>query len=150
MDGRISNPNGAYATGTATIDGVDREIMEVLTTSALTVGDVVCWTTQATNTQPVVHISVQGTDDPASVAGVAVEVCAANRVAKICRGGPALVNIAAGTVAAWERCILLAGTPGAADGVAADATTIVGDNWGVFLGAEISTTNQAVADIRIG
>jgi hypothetical protein len=149
MTGKIPNPSGAF--GSATIDDADRIVMTVVSTSALAKGDVVCWTTTTSSAAaPVVHISVQGTDDPASVAGVAAEACSANETVQIVRQGPAVVSIGTGTVAAWERLILLAGTPGAADGLVADATSIVGDNFGVFLGAEDGTTNKAIADIRIG
>lgn len=149
MDGRISNPNGAFGQ-TAGDGNVDRATMTVFTTTAVSAGDVVCWVTLTTDVIPTVKISVQGTDDPASVAGVALEAASANTSVLICRNGPAKVNIGTGSVAAWNRCILLAGTNGAADDVTADANTIDGDTFGTWLGAEIGTTNQAWADIRCG
>lgn len=141
-EGRITNSGGAYGY-TALDQTSSRTVWEATTTTAVTKGDVLCWGTQATDTGPLVHISVQGTDDPASVAGVALHACAANKIVQFVRNGPCLINIGTGTVAAWERGVLLAGTPGAADGDAHDGSDIVGDSFGVFLGAEIGTTNQA-------
>lgn len=143
----ISNPGGAYGY-TALDQTADRDERTVIAASTVSKGDVVCWVTQATDTGPTVRRSTQGTDDPASVAGVALQNATVGKTFKICRDGPCLVNIGTGTVAAWERAVLLTGTPGAADGVVADATTISGDTFGTFLGGEIGTTNQAVLDFH--
>lgn len=127
----------------------DRYVIDVLTDGAVTAGDVVAWTTQTTDDVPTVHAADTDNDDPALVAGVAVNTASSGQVVTIVRSGPALVNISSGTVAAAERAIATT-TAGIADGVAADASTVVGDSWGVFLGAEVGTTNQAVVDVRCG
>lgn len=112
-------------------------------------GDVVVFDSLAADAVVSVHKADVSADDPALVAGVAMEASSATGdVIKVCRAGPQITNIGAGTVAAAERAVFHATTDGAADGVAADATTVAGDTFGVWLGAEIGSTNTAVLDVR--
>lgn len=83
------------------------------------------------------------THDPALPVAVADEAIVASGAGMATIKGFARVNIGAGAVAAGERMIMTAATPGVADGVAADATTVDGDTHGVFLGDEIGTSNKA-------
>lgn len=149
MTSKISNPNGAfgYSTLEQTAPGLDWSVKLAV---AVSKGDVLAWTAQATDIAATVIPAITGTTDPSQVCGVALEAGAVGDTITMRRAGPVLVNIDTGTVAANERAVLLAGGTGKADGVAADATTIEGDTFGVFLGAEVSTTNQAVLDVRIG
>lgn len=148
MSQPISNPGSAFGY-TSLEQTSSRRVMEVKTTVALSKGDVVAWVSQNTDVAPTVLAAIAGTTDPAVVCGVALNAAAANGTVLICRDGPCLVNISTGTVAHGERAILLSGATGFADGVAADATTIEGDTFGVFLGGEIGSTNQAVLDVRL-
>ena len=117
---------------------------------AVSAGDVVVWNAINTATLPTVIPQDAGTSDPALVAGVATDSADIGEAVQIVRSGPCKVNIGAATVSAGQQAIPHATTDGAAQGVTADATTVVGDTFGVFLGAEIGTTNQAYVDVRIG
>lgn len=147
---QITNPNGVGG-ATALNQNGPMLTAELVTTVACAKGDVMAWNTQATDTVPTIAPAITGTTNAQAIAGVALEAAAANKTVAICRQGPCLVNIGVGgVVAAWERAILLAGNTGKADGVAADATTVDGTAFGVFLGGEIGTTDQAVLDVRCG
>lgn len=148
--GLIGNPGSAH--GKTLLDDTTtggRTVWEYKTDGVVLEGDVLAWTTQTTDDVPTVHAADTDTDDPAVVCGVALEGAASGGIVRFVRNGPAKVNIGSGTVALGERAVATT-TVGVADGVAADATTITGDSWGVFLGAEIGTTNQAVVDVRCG
>lgn len=149
MSRTVSNPQGAfgYTTLEQTAHGDDWPVKLAV---AVSKGDVLAWTAQATDIAPTVIPAITGTTDPSQVCGVALEAGAVGDTITMRRSGLVLVNIDTGTVAANERAILLAGGTGKADGIVADATTIEGDTFGVFLGAEVGTTNQAVLDVRIG
>lgn len=82
-------------------------------------------------------------DDPALVAGVALDAADQNEVLRVVTHGFAIVNIGDATVAAGERAAFHATADGAADSAAADATTVAGDTFGVMLSAEIGTSNTA-------
>jgi hypothetical protein len=147
----VSNPNSAFGYSTLAQTAVPDVVRTVKVTGAVTAGDVVVWTTQNTDVNATVRQADVSADDPALIAGVAITAAtAANETITICRLGPCLVNIGDATVAAGDRAAFHATTDGAADGAAADATTISGDTFGVFLGAEIGSTNQAVVDVHLG
>jgi len=128
----------------------DRVVIDVLTDGAVAAGDVVAWTTQITNDVPTVHAADTDTDDPAMVAGVATRAASSGQVVTIVRGGPALVNIGGTNQTAAGEVAIATTAAGVADGAVAAAGTIVGDTFGVFLGDEIGTTQQAVVDVRLG
>lgn len=110
---------------------------------AIVKGDVVAFSYDETNSILGVLQQDAGVSDPALIAGVAQEGFGVSEVGMVVIAGYAEVNITTGSVAAAERAIPHASTDGAADGVAADATTVAGDTFGVFLGDEIGTTNTA-------
>lgn len=143
----IKNTTSAF--GLTTLNQTaDRVVITAPCDAAVTAGDVLAWTTQTTDDAPTVHPHDISNDNEAVVAGIAINTAASGDLVKIVRSGPALVNIGSGTVALGERVIATTDA-GIADGVAADAATIEGDTFGVWLGAEVGTTNQAVADIHL-
>lgn len=142
----ITNPEGAY--GQTPFPYSERVPFKNVSAGNGTIlpGDVVVWVWDETTQVLGVNKSDAGTSDPAMIAGVAAERITVGDTGLICVFGYTLVNIGSGTgdaVAAAERAIPHATTDGAADGVAADATTVAGDTFGVFLGDEVGTTNQA-------
>lgn len=148
MANPIGNPKGA-AVSSGTLDQTStgmRTERHRLLDGTVVAGDALAWTTQTTDDAPTCHAADTSNDDPAVFAGVALQGGISGDVIMAVVEGPALVNIGTETVALAERAIFTTNA-GAADGVAADATTVAGDSWGVFLGAEIGTTNQAVVVI---
>lgn len=148
----ISNPLG---TGIGNTDLVNSQFPSTrpikVGSVAVTAGQVVVWEAINTTTAPPTVIPLDaGTSDPAMIAGVAVVGAGVGGVALICRSGPCKVNIDDDTVSAGQQATGNATADGCAAGVTADATTVTGDTFGVFLGAEIGSTNQAYVDVRIG
>lgn len=150
----VNNAAGAY--GQVGVENNGRIVFPRLTSTAVSAGDVVVLdaltdTGTDANVIVTVHIAdVAGTpDDPVLVCGVALHDAASGDVVQVCEYGPCLVNVGDGTVAAGERATFHASTDGAADGVAADATTVAGDTFGVYLSAnDVPTTNKAVLFVR--
>lgn len=143
---QISNPNGAFGY----TDSDDQEAVQYnvqapfvngSTTVAISKGDVVVLDATITAS---VNLAVRqadvSADDPALIIGVAAQDIPAssadsNEVGLVTVFGYAHVNVGAGTVAAGELASFHATTDGAADGTVADSTSIAGDYFGVFLGA---------------
>jgi hypothetical protein len=151
MSPQIKNVVGGPGANTLT-NTASRVVIDVLTDGAVTAGDVVAWTEQLTNDVPTVHAADTSNDDVALVAGVAVNTAASGSVVTIVRSGPAIVNIGSGTsVAKAERAIATTDA-GVAGGTVTTggATSVDGDYFGVFLGAEITGTDTAVVDVRCG
>ena len=139
----------------------DQEVETVRANAAVAAGDVVRFVA-ATTTVPlsVTPVELDATVVNAqAIYGVAVSAAAAGSLCQVITKGPALVNIAttaaissnvAGTAATPAFGVLAvpagAGTnnaPGNCHGLTPSASTIVGASFGVFLGAEIGTSNKA-------
>jgi hypothetical protein len=143
----IANTTGAYGLTTLNQTAM-REVWEAPAETALiTAGDVLVWTGQTTDDNPTVDQSATG-DDPALQAGIALNVAAAGGIVHFVRSGPALANIGAGNSSTaaqlGQRSSAAAGVVTSAAG---DGDSVVGDYIGVFLGAEIGSTNQSVLDV---
>ena len=148
--GSPKNTSGAWGLTTLN-DTADRLVLTIEASGAITAGDVVVWDTQNTDVKPTVAQADVSADDAAMIAGVAVNAAAASGDSvQVVRNGPALVNIGAGTTAAGELASFHASTDGAADGTVGSGSTVMGDYFGAFLGAEIGSTNQAIVDVRLG
>lgn len=145
----IGNPGGAqgYTTLDDIVEGTGRVVLRYEASAAISDGDVVVFDTQTTDDKPTVDKAASG-DDPRAVCGVAIGGAAAGDIVKVCRLGPCKVNISTNTVVAWELAQRDGTTAGAAASVTGSATVEVGDYFGIFLGAEIGSTNQAVVDVR--
>lgn len=143
----ISNPAGAY--GETGIDNNARVVHERVCSTAVLARDVVTFDVM-TGTDELLSVhSGLTTDDPALVAGVALHDAAAGEVVKVVEFGPAIVDIGANTVTAGMRAQRDGVTAGNASGVTADATTIAGDTFGVFLSAnDVPGTDQAIVFVR--
>lgn len=144
------NTSGAHG-NTDLNSTADRLELVIEASGAISAGDVVVWDGQTTDDKPTVHKADVDTDDAALIAGVAVNAAAASGDSvRVVRNGPAIVNISTGTVAAGELATFHASTDGCADGAVGSGSTVMGDYFGAFLGAEIGSTNQAVVDVRCG
>lgn len=140
----ISNPTGAY--GHTGINNNARIVHERVTSSAVAEGDVVTFDVM-TGTDELVSVhSGLAADDPALVCGVALTAAAASGdVIQVVEYGPAIVKVGANVVAAGMLALRDAATAAIASGVTADATTIAGDNFGVFLSAnDVPSTDRAI------
>lgn len=120
--------------------------------AAIAAGDVVAFVAFNTDVEPTIKkADVSENGEIPLICGVALNAAAAaGDLVQVVRLGPAKVNISTDTVAAGECATVHGSVDGAATGVAADATSVIGDYFGVFLGAEIGTTNQAWVDVRPG
>lgn len=143
----ISNPAGAY--GETGIDNNGRVIHERVCSTAVLNGDPVTFDVMTgTDELLSVHASLAA-DDPALFAGVATEDAAAGEVCRVVEFGPAIVNVGANVVTAGMRALIDSVTAGQAAGVTADATTIAGDTFGVFLSAnDVPSTDNAIVFVR--
>lgn len=151
MSKQITNPFGAYGTSGIDENG-PQTTWPFVANGSINANDVVTFATPTADdisTLTVKQADVSA-DDPASVAGVALEGAADGESVLICMWGICLVNIGADTVAADELASFHASTDGAATGSVADATTISGDTFGVFRSAEIGSTNTAILFVRPG
>lgn len=148
----ISNPQSTGIGNTDLINAQQPSTRPIKVGSvAVSAGDVVVWQAINTTTAPPTVIPQDaGTSDPATVAGVALHDAPVGGVVLVVRSGPCKVNIDDETVALGQQATCNATADGCALGVTADGTTVVGDTFGVFLGAEIGSTNQAYVDVRIG
>lgn len=144
MGDSITNPTGAFGQTPAPYSKRVPFKNTGTGNGVIALGDVVAFVWDETTQTLGVNKSDAGTSDPALIAGVASERIAVGSVGLVCVHGYTLVNIASGdAVAAGDRAIPHATTDGKADGVTADATIIEGDTFGVFLGDEVGTTDQA-------
>lgn len=149
MSMEITDPNGAYGATPAPYSKKAPFKNVSPGNGAIAVGEVLAWVWDEATQLLGVNKSDAGTTDPALIAGVAAEAAAVGETGLVCIGGYTLVKIASGdAVAAGDQAIPHATTDGVADGVTADATTISGDSFGVFLGDELGTTDTAPLWIR--
>lgn len=116
-----------------------QEIQHAITTAAVAAHDLVAFTMAADG---VLRCAPADTDvhDPAVRVGVAIDGGASGRSIAVVVRGPAIVNTPA-TGPSISELLILTSDAGVGDGVAADATTVVGDTHGVFLTDEIGTSN---------
>jgi len=141
---QITNPQGAFGYDPSENASLAQTVSYFEAGATVTAGDVVSLEelTASTDTA-LVHPSDTGTDDPANVAGVAVNGAATGEIVEVVTHGLAIVNVGTGTVA-FEELATASSTAGEADGVTADGTTVVGDVFGYFLSAdEVPAATQA-------
>lgn len=144
----IANPAGAY--GNTGVHNNARTVHERLASGTIAAGDVVVLDA-LTGTDEIisVHSADVSADDVALVLGVAVHAAVANEAVKVVEYGPAIVNVGDATIAAGDQATFHATTDGAADGANADATTVSGDTWGVFISAnDVPSTNKAIVFVK--
>lgn len=124
-----------------------RVTVPVIATAAITAGDLVALTMAADGELRGTSYAT-GTHSTTAKAAVALDTATgANDIIMVVVWGPVLINIGTGAVAIGEQIIPTA-TAGVADGVAADATAVVGSSHGVFLTDEVGTSNQAWGWVR--
>lgn len=139
-------PAGQFGYTGADQNNVPELIRMCKAAGVIAAGDIVSWVAVNTDVEATVEQTDVSDAAPNVIAGVALEAAAAaGDYIQVCRQGVCRVNIGAGTVAFGEVAGLHATTDGAAD--TADATE---GGFGVFLGAEIGSTNQAFVDVTIG
>ena len=139
----ITNPLGAF--GRSTGNEVNFQTVAPLeAAAAITAGDLVA-VAASVNTDTTVTVETLDVSDalPELVLGVAKNAAAAGEIVEVVVPGYAICNIGSTSPAMGNIVII-----GASDGVAgvlapAVAGTITGDNFGVYLGTEIGSTNQA-------
>jgi hypothetical protein len=139
----ITNPLGAF--GRTTGNEVNfQTVAPFEAAAAISVGDLVA-VAATVNTDTTITVETLDVSDalPELVLGVAKNAAAAGEVVEVVVYGYAVCNIGSTSPAMGNIVII-----GASDGVAgvlapAVAGTITGDNFGVYLGTEIGSTNQA-------
>ena len=139
----ITNPLGAF--GRSTGNEVNFQTVAPLeAAAAITAGDLVA-VAASVNTDTTITVEQFDVSDalPALVLGVAKNAAAAGEIVEVVVHGYAICNIGSTSPAMGNIVII-----GASDGVAgvlapAVAGTSTGDNFGIFLGTEIGSTNQA-------
>ena len=139
----LTNPLGAY--GQSTGSSVNfQTVAPFEAAAAISAGDLVA-VAATVNTDTTITVETLDVSDalPELVLGVAKNAAAAGEVVEVVIHGYAICNIGSTSPAMGNIVII-----GAADGVAgvlapAVAGTITGDNFGIFLGTEIGSTNQA-------
>lgn len=121
-------------------------IMYAEATEAITQYALVAFTMAADG---VLKVALADTDvhDPAVKVGVALEAIASGGTGPVQHHGPCIVQTPA-TGPSVSELVILTSTAGVADGLAADATAVVGDTHGVFLTDEIGTSNTCWAWIQ--
>lgn len=141
----ISNPLGTGVSNTDTTDAQQPTTRPIkVGSTAVTAGQVVVW--DSVNTTTAVPTCSPGSVAATTrVAGVVVQGAPAGGVALVARSGPVKVNIGSGTVTAGGQA-----TAGAGGIAVATAEPDAGATFGVFLGAEIGSTDQAYVDVRLG
>lgn len=148
----LGNPNSAF--GYTTVDQTSEQDVKPYVLSAgpagvVAVGDVVVFDVLTSNVAVTVHQADVSADDVALVAGIALEAGVTGDLIQVVRSGPTLVNIGNATIAAGDQATFHGSTDGAADGANADATTVAGDTFGVWLSAnDVGGTNKALLDVR--
>lgn len=145
----IGSPKGTHGltTNEEAHEGTGRICLFYEASAAIDQYDVVITDGQTTDDKMTVDVGASA-DDNNLVIGVAQNAAAAGDIVKVCVLGPTLVNIGSNTVAKSELAIL--DDAGNATGVAADAADVAGDQFGVYLGAEVDSTNQAVVFVKLG
>lgn len=110
-----------------------------IATEAITANALVAFTMAADG---VLRVALADTDvhDPAVKVGVAPNACASGASCKVVTSGPVIVQTPA-TGPSISELLILTSDAGVGDGLAADATAVVGDTHGVFLTDEIGTSN---------
>lgn len=139
----LTNPLGAF--GRTTGNEVNFQVVAPFkAATAISKGDLVA-VAATVNTDTVITVETLDVSDalPELVLGVAKNAAAANEVVEVVVHGYAICNIGSTSPALGNLVII-----GAADGAAGVlapgvAGTITGDNFGIFLGTEIGSTNQA-------
>ena len=139
----ITNPLGAF--GRSTGNEVNFQTVAPLeAAAAITAGDLVA-VAASVNTDTTITVEQFDVSDalPELVLGVAKNAAAAGEIVEVVVHGYAICNIGSTSPAMGNIVII-----GASDGVAgvlapAVAGTITGDNFGIFLGTEIGSINQA-------
>ena len=139
----ITNPLGAF--GRSTGNEVNfQTVAPFEAAAAITAGDLVA-VAASVNTDTTITVAQFDVSDalPELVLGVAKNAAAAGEIVEVVVHGYANCNIGSTSPAMGNIVII-----GASDGVAgvlapAVAGTITGDNFGIFLGTEIGSTNQA-------
>ena len=139
----ITNPLGAF--GRSTGNEVNFQTVAPLeAAAAITAGDLVA-VAASVNTDTTITVEQFYVSDalPELVLGVAKNTAAAGEIVEVVIHGFALVAIGSTSPAMGNIVII-----GAADGQAgvlapAVAGTITGDNFGIYLGTEIGSTNTA-------
>lgn len=148
-EAQIQNPNGAY--GLTDVEVKHPRSADPFgnssTSVAIAKGDLVVFDQMESATgELTVHLADVSADDPALIAGVAMEAIPASTATVreyglIITRGFAIVNIDDATVSEGQRMAFHATVDGKADSAASDASTVEGDTFGVCLGAEIGSTN---------
>lgn len=135
----ITDPENTNHAGAGS--SLQREVQYAICTEAIAIHDLVAFTMAADG---VLRCAKADTDthDPAVRVGVAEAAGASGRSIPCVVRGPAIVNTPA-TGPSISELLILTSTAGVGDGVAADATTVVGDTHGVFLSDEIGTSNTS-------
>ena len=150
-DSTVPNPNEAFGrTGAASYR--PRSTVECLNSGSADIaeGDVVTLYATITASQGfAVKQADVSADDPATVIGVAAEAIASGASGQVVTSGYAVVNVDdSSSITAGQVAQFHATTDGAAANVTADATTIAGDSFAVFLGAEdLVGTDQAPVNV---
>lgn len=141
----ITNPLGAFGLTTGA-SGNFQVVAPFKAASAVSANDLVAIAASVNTDTTTVTVETLDVSDalPERVIGVAKNAAAANEVVEVVVFGYAVVNIGDTAPALDDLVTLHATTDGAAAKVSpADATAIVGDHFGIFLGTEIGTTNTA-------
>ena len=140
----ITNPLGSF--GQSTGSQVNFQIVAPFkAATAVSAGDLVA-VAASVNTDTTVTVETLDVSDslPERVIGVAKNTAAADEVVETVVFGYAVCNIGDTAPALDDLVTLHASTDGAAGKVSpADASAIVGDHFGIYLGTEIGSTNQA-------
>jgi hypothetical protein len=143
----IKNTSNAYG-ATGVDQTATRRVDPILAATDIEPGDVVTFVNMTADTVPSVRKSVVASDVVRLVAGVAVSGAKQGQQALICRSGPAVTKIGNATPTIGQLATFHGSTNGAALGVTPDATTVVGATFGVFLSAELGSTDTAILDVR--
>lgn len=139
----ITNPLGAF--GRSTGNEVNFQTVAPLeAAAAITAGDLVA-VAASVNTDTTITVEQFDVSDalPELVLGVAKNAAAAGEIVEVVVHGYAICNIGSTSPAMGNIVIIGAGDGQAGVLAPAVAGTITGDNFGIFLGTEIGSTNQA-------
>lgn len=133
---------------------VDRVVQVYRANDTIAIHNAVAWVAP-TATVPLSVELLDVSDAHAALVfcGVALEAATAGQMIRICRLGPAIVTVDDGTPAFGEVCVKHASTDGCVIsggtlGGSWDGSDVAGTGLGVFLGAEIGSTNTAIMDVR--
>jgi len=142
----ITNPLGAFGLTTGA-SGNFQVVAPFYAAGAISANDLVAIAASVDTDTTAITVETLDVSDslPERVIGVAKNATsAAGEAVEVVVYGYAVVNIGDTSPTLDDLVTLHASTDGAAAAVSpADATTIVGDQFGIFLGTEIGTTNTA-------